>query len=62
MASVMGLYFRMEEEDILEHINGSVICVHFSQLVNRISSVYPYASCNIGMHLKTLLNKFMPIY
>ena len=40
----------------------SVICVHFSQLINRMSSVSPCALCNIGMHFKTLLNKFMPRY
>ena len=35
MASVMCLYFGIEEEDILEHTNANVVCVHFSQLVDH---------------------------
>ena len=33
MASVLCLYFSMQEDDILEHsVMASVICLHFSQL------------------------------
>jgi hypothetical protein len=46
MASVMFLYFSVQEEGIFEQTNASVICVHFSQLVDHL--------CNIGMHLITL--------
>ena len=35
MASVTWLHFNMEEEDILKHTMPSVICLHFSQVVNH---------------------------
>ena len=48
MPSVMYLHFSKQEEEILEHTNAKVICIHFSQLCRPL--------CNIGIHLVTLLS------
>ena len=47
MASAMCLCFSMQEEDVLELLMPSVICVHFSQLVDHCIAY-------IGMHHITL--------
>ena len=43
MASVMCLYFRVQEEDILEHTNGKCHLCKFSSTCRPL--------CNIGMHI-----------
>ena len=44
MASVKCIHFSKQEKDMLSILMPSVICVHFSQLVD---------CCNIGIHLIT---------
>ena len=52
MASVMCLHFNLQVEDILEHSNGKY------HLCTLSSACRPL--CNIGMHLITPLNIYMP--